>query len=167
MKIKYVLASLFLLFPLSIMAQEKELTLQDLIPGGDRIAAGCRRFIEVTGLAAGDQRQTVPEERFGLPPLRGARQLSPRVIGVTSGHFSVLGHFRQFIQALISIHQVSLFDKSSRRVIGIFYGFSLGSRADQLIGGGLEPGGRNDRSDTFLQPPFSCNKGIQFPGCCF
>lgn len=34
MKIKYVLASLFLLFPLSIMAQEKELTLQDLIPGG-------------------------------------------------------------------------------------------------------------------------------------
>ena len=38
MKIKYVLASLFLLFPLSIMAQEKELTLQDLIPGGKNYA---------------------------------------------------------------------------------------------------------------------------------
>lgn len=38
MKIKHVLASLFLLFPLSLMAQEKELTLQDLIPGGKNYA---------------------------------------------------------------------------------------------------------------------------------
>ena len=38
MKIKYVLASLCLLFPLSLMAQEKELTLQDLIPGGKNYA---------------------------------------------------------------------------------------------------------------------------------
>ena len=68
MKIKHWIVGLILLFPLSIMAQEKELTLQDLIPGGKNYAKLQPENLSVTWV--GDDMYLIQE---GKDSYRGAK----------------------------------------------------------------------------------------------
>ena len=68
MKIKHWIVGLILLFPLSIMAQEKELTLQDLIPGGKNYAKFQPENLSVTWV--GDDMYLIQE---GKDSYRGAK----------------------------------------------------------------------------------------------